>query len=79
MKWHLRRAAANREVWTATELNRRLAAHGRPMSAGKLSGLWSGQPVSLKLADLDAICTVLDCGIADLLTPETDRVTVGEH
>ncbi|MFC9286493.1 helix-turn-helix domain-containing protein [Streptomyces sp. NPDC057052] len=76
MKWHLRKAAADREVWTATELGRRLAARGRPMSAGKLSGLWSGQPVSLKLADLDALCTVLDCDLADLLTPEHTHVVL---
>jgi hypothetical protein len=34
------------------------------------SGLWSGQPVSIKLGDLDAICTLLGCEVGDLLIPE---------
>ncbi len=44
------------------------------ISAGKMSGLWSGQPVSLKLEDLDVICVVLGCEIGDLLIPEPGKV-----
>ena len=44
------------------------------ISAGKMSGLWSGQPVSLKLADLDVICAVLGCEVGELLIPEPDKV-----
>ena len=51
-----------------------LAEHGLVISAGKMSGLWSGQPVTVKLSDLDVICVVLGCQIGDLLTPETDTV-----
>ncbi|MFE7358985.1 helix-turn-helix domain-containing protein, partial [Streptomyces sp. NPDC057543] len=51
-----------------------LAEHGLVISAGKMSGLWSGQPVSLKLEDLDVICVVLGCEIGDLLIPEPDKV-----
>lgn len=39
-----------------------------------MSGLWSGQPVSLKLEDLDVICVGLGCEIGDLLVPEPDKV-----
>src|SRR5690606_42027708 len=39
-----------------------------------MSGLWSGQPVSVKLADLDVICKVLDCQIGELLIPEPEKV-----
>jgi hypothetical protein len=39
-----------------------------------MSGLWSGQPISLKLDDLDVICAVLSCEIGDLLIPEPDKV-----
>ncbi|GFH67523.1 hypothetical protein Srut_40370 [Streptomyces rutgersensis] len=39
-----------------------------------MSGLWSGQPVSLKLEDLDVICVVLGCEIGDLLLPERGKV-----
>src|SRR2546423_1687736 len=74
MKWNLRLAAANRGIWKASELQRSLAERGLVISAGKMSGLWSGQPVSLKLDDLDVICAVLGCPINELLTPEPDRV-----
>ena len=74
MKWNLRLAAAQRDVWKASELQRRLAERGLVISAGKMSGLWSSQPVSIKLADLDVICAVLGCTIGDLLIPEPDKV-----
>jgi DNA-binding Xre family transcriptional regulator len=73
VKWNLRLAAANRGVWKASELQRMLAEHGLVISAGKLSGLWSGQPASIKLDDLDIICAVLDCEIGDLLIPEPGK------
>jgi len=74
MKWNLRLAAANRGIWKASELQRSLADHGLVISAGKMSGLWSGKPVSLKLDDLDVICAVLGCGIEELLIPEASKV-----
>jgi len=80
MKWNLRLAAAQRDIWKASDLQRLLAERGLVISAGKLSGLWSGQPVSLKLSDLDVICAVLGCEIGELLTPEPDKVPrPGEH
>jgi DNA-binding Xre family transcriptional regulator len=74
MKWNLRLAAAQREIWKASELQRSLAEHGLVISAGKMSGLWSGRPVSLKLDDLDVICAVLGCEIGELLIPEPEKV-----
>jgi len=73
MKWNLRLTAANRGVWKASELQRLLAEHGLVISAGKMSGLWSGQPASIKLDDLDVICAVLGCEIGELLIPEPDK------
>jgi DNA-binding Xre family transcriptional regulator len=75
MKWNLRLAAAQRDIWKASQLQRLLAEHGLVISAGKMSGLWSGQPVSVKLADLDVICVVLGCDVDELLVPEPDTVT----
>jgi hypothetical protein len=49
MRWNLRLAAANRGIWKASELQRMLADHGLRISAGKMSGLWSGEPASIKL------------------------------
>jgi DNA-binding Xre family transcriptional regulator len=74
MKWNLRLAAAQRGIWKASELQRALAERGMVISAGKMSGLWSGAPASLKLDDLDVICVVLGCEIGDLLIPEPHRV-----
>jgi DNA-binding Xre family transcriptional regulator len=59
MKWNLRLAAANRGIWKASELQRLLAERGLVISAGKLSGLWSGTPNAVKLEELDVICAVL--------------------
>lgn len=74
MKWNLRLTAANRGIWKASELQRLLADRGLVVSAGKMSGLWSGDPASIKLDDLDVICAVLGCGVAELLIPEPDNV-----
>jgi len=75
MKWNLRLAAANRGIWKASELQRMLAEHGLIISAGKMSGLWSGSPASIKLDDLDVICVVLGCDVSDVLVAEPDKVS----
>jgi DNA-binding Xre family transcriptional regulator len=69
MKWNLRLAAASRGIWKASELHKMLAERGLVISAGKMSGLWSGHPNAVKLADLDVICAVLGCEIGELLIP----------
>ena len=74
MRWNLRLAAANRGIWKASQLQRMLADHGLSISAGKMSGLWSGDPASIKLSDLDVICVVLGCEVGELLIPEPDKV-----
>ncbi|WP_190812580.1 helix-turn-helix domain-containing protein [Saccharopolyspora pogona] len=76
MKWNLRLVAAQRGIWKATDMQRRLAERGLVISAGKMSGLWSKTPASLKLDDLDIICAVLGCGVGDLLVPDPRRVVV---
>jgi DNA-binding Xre family transcriptional regulator len=70
MKWNLRLAAANRGIWKASDMQRLLAERGLVMSAGKLSGLWSGQPNSVKLDELEVFCAVLGCGPEELLLSE---------
>jgi DNA-binding Xre family transcriptional regulator len=75
VKWNLRLAAANRGIWKASELQRMLAEAGLKISAGKMSGLWSGRPASVKLADLDVICAVVGCGVEELLIAEPGTVT----
>ena len=75
MKWNLRLAAANRGIWKASELQRMLAEAGLTISAGKMSGLWSGRPASVKLYDLDVICAVVGCGVEELLIAEPGKIT----
>lgn len=70
MKWNLRLAAAQRGIWKASELQRMLAERGVVFSVGKMSGLWSGNPASFKASDLDALCAVLDCDLADIMIAE---------
>ena len=74
MKWNLRLAAANRGIWKASELQRLLAERGLVISAGKMSGLWSGRPNTVKLDELDVICAVLGCGVEELLLSEPEAV-----
>ena len=74
MKWNLRLAAANRGIWKASELQRMLAEAGLKISAGKMSGLWSGRPASIKLGDLDVICAVVGCGVEELLIAEPGKI-----
>jgi DNA-binding Xre family transcriptional regulator len=74
MRWNLRLAAANRGIWKASELQRMLAARGMVISAGKMSGLWSGNPNTVRLEELDVICAVLGCGVDELLLPEPGKV-----
>ena len=74
MKWNLRMKAAERGVWKSVELRALLADAGLTISAGKMSGWWTGTPTTIRLEDLDVICAVLDCSPADLLIVEPDQV-----
>jgi putative transcriptional regulator len=75
MQWNLRLTAAQRGIWRACDLRRLLAAAGLEISAGKMSYLWSGRPISIRLDDLDIICAVLGCDPGELLIhdPATAR------
>jgi putative transcriptional regulator len=70
MQWNLRMVAAQRGVWRASDLRRLLAEAGLEISGGKMSYLWSGQPISVRLDDLEVICRVLDCDPGELLLRE---------
>ncbi|HZD24211.1 MAG TPA: helix-turn-helix transcriptional regulator [Acidimicrobiia bacterium] len=74
MRWNLRLTAAERGIWKSTEMRRRLADAGLEISAGKMSGLWTGTPTTIRLDDLDVICAVLECEPNDLLVVEPDKV-----
>lgn len=74
MQWNLRMTAAERGIWKSTELRRRLADAGLEISAGKMSALWTGTPTTIRLEDLDVLCSVLDCEPSQLLIRQPDKV-----
>jgi DNA-binding Xre family transcriptional regulator len=74
MRWNLRMKAAERGIWKSTDLRRQLAEAGLQISAGKMSGLWTGSPTTIRLDDLDVLCVVLECSPTDLLVCEPDKV-----
>jgi putative transcriptional regulator len=74
MRWNLRMKAAERGIWKSTEMRRLLAAAGLEISSGKMSALWIRTPTTIRLDDLEVICSVLDCSPTDLLIREPDVV-----
>ena len=67
IRWKLRMAAAQREVWTGSQLRRLLAERaGLEMSSASVSALFTRQPSQLKLTTLLALCTALQCTPDDL-------------
>ena len=74
VRWNLRLAAAQRDIWKASQLQAMLADAGLVISAGKMSNLWSGQPVTIRLDDLEVICEVLGCEPGDLLVREPGKI-----
>lgn len=77
VRWRLRMAAAQREVWTGAELRRLLAERaGLQLSAASVSALLTKQPAQLKLSTLGALCTALDCTPNDLLEVDTTPLAV---
>ena len=75
IRWRLRMAAAQREVWTAAQLRRLLAERaGLALSSASVSALFARQPAQLKLETLLALCTALDCTPNDLFELDTTPV-----
>ncbi|WP_285132574.1 helix-turn-helix domain-containing protein [Propionibacterium freudenreichii] len=66
--------AAERGIWKSAEMRRRLAAEGLEISAGKMSSWWAGTPPTIRLDELDVICSVLDCTPSGLMVPEPEKV-----
>ncbi|MFJ8162534.1 helix-turn-helix domain-containing protein [Streptomyces sp. NPDC096136] len=61
-------AAAERGVWTGTQLRRLLAeSAGLDLSPASVSALFTKQPSQVKLSTLAALCIALDCAPGDLL------------
>jgi DNA-binding Xre family transcriptional regulator len=75
IRWRLRMAAAQREVWTGTELRRLLAEKaGMQISAASVSALLTKEPSQIKLSTLIALCTALECTPNDLFEIDTSAL-----
>jgi DNA-binding Xre family transcriptional regulator len=75
VRWRLRMAAAQREVWTGAQLRRLLAERaGLQLSSASVSALLTKQPAQVKLATLAALCTALECSPGDLIEVDTTPV-----
>jgi putative transcriptional regulator len=75
VKWRLRMAAAQREVWTGAQLRRLLAERaGLQLSSASVSALLTKQPAQVKLSTLAALCTALGCSPSDLIEVDTTPV-----
>ena len=77
IRWRLRIAAAQREVWTGAQLRRLLAERaGLNLSSASVSALFTKQPSQVKLDTLAALCTALQCTPNDLIEVDTTPVVV---
>lgn len=75
IRWRLRMAAAQREVWTGSQLRRLLAEKaGLELSAASVSALFTKEPSQIKLSTLIALCTALQCTPDDLFEIDTTPV-----
>jgi len=75
IRWRLRMAAAQREVWTGAQLRRLLAEQaGVQLSSASISALLTKQPSQVKLETLAGLCTALQCQPNDLIQVDTAPV-----
>ncbi|MEV5400697.1 helix-turn-helix transcriptional regulator [Streptomyces cellulosae] len=79
MKWNLRWVAARQDIWRPTDLLAAFRRVGFSPSLSKVSALWGGTPVTVRLEDLDLICQALGCTVADLLEAEPAATGAGEE
>ena len=75
IRWRLRMAAAQREVWTGAQLRRLLAERaGLELSSASVSALFTKEPAQVKLSTLAALCTALECTPDDLFEVDSTPV-----
>lgn len=72
IKWNLRMVMAKKGIWSGAELGRLLKERtGLVISPAGLSRLMNEEQTEMKLKVLDALCTVLECEIDELIYKET--------
>jgi putative transcriptional regulator len=77
IRWRLRMAAAQREIWTGAQLRRLLVERaGLELSSASISALLTKQPAQVKLETLAALCTALECTPNELLEVHATSVAM---
>jgi DNA-binding Xre family transcriptional regulator len=71
--WRLREMMAARRVYTATDLVPLLRDRGIDLSASQVHRLVSGTPERLSLQVLAALCDILSCTPADLVSTTAEN------
>ncbi|MEV0621805.1 helix-turn-helix transcriptional regulator [Nonomuraea sp. NPDC050404] len=74
--WKLREIMADRRIYTATELVPLLRERGIDLSASQVHRLVSGTPERLSLQVMSALCDILSCTPADLVTTTAENAGV---
>jgi DNA-binding Xre family transcriptional regulator len=74
--WRLREVMAEHRIFTATELVPLLRGRGIDLSASQVHRLVSGTPERLSLQVLSALCDILSCTPADLVTTTAEDAGV---
>jgi len=74
--WRLREVMAEHRVFTATELVPLLRERGIDLSSSQVHRLVSGTPERLSLQVLAALCDILSCTPADLVTTTAENAGV---
>ncbi|WP_232376334.1 helix-turn-helix domain-containing protein [Amycolatopsis aidingensis] len=74
IEWRLRKVMASRDVWATKELRELLIQRaGYELSLQAVSDLMKKQPVQVKMATLQALCTTLRCTPNELFGIDTPR------
>jgi DNA-binding Xre family transcriptional regulator len=74
--WRLHEVMAGHRIFTATELVPLLRDRGIDLSASQVHRLVSGTPERLSLQVLSALCDILSCTPADLVTTTAENAGV---
>lgn len=75
-KWNLRMVMARKNIWTGADLMRMLEEKaGLKISPAGISRLLNEEQTEIKLVVLDALCTILECSVEELLIETTSGVS----
>ncbi|MEU1895674.1 helix-turn-helix domain-containing protein [Streptomyces pristinaespiralis] len=77
-EWNLRRLMAGRDMYQTTDLVPRLAEYGVHLSREQVFRLVTQPPQRLSMDTLAALCGILDCSPADLITVREVRRQVAK-